>query len=62
MDLGCAELPSSGEPYSGGKDRRDRAIQKCAAVVDKDAELDPFGALDKNTPTQMRPAGNGRLT
>ena len=57
------------------KDRRDRAIQKCAAVVDEDAELDPLchpegggshraplGRLTKASRRQIRPAENGGST
>ena len=71
MDPGCAGLPSSGEPYSGGKG----AVHSCAAVVDKDSELDPLcrpegggshraplGRLIKAPRRRMRPAGNGGST
>ena len=68
-------FPVLGSLTPAEKDRRDRAIQKCAAVVDKDAELDPLcrpeggGShwaplvrLTKTPRRQMRPAGNGELT
>ena len=68
-------IPVLGSLTPAEKDRRDRAIQKCAAVVDKDAELDPLcrpegggshraplGRLIKAPRRQMRPAGNGGLT
>ena len=42
-------FPDLGSLTPAEKDRRDRAIHKCAAVVDKDAELDPI----------CRPEGGG---
>ena len=68
-------FPVLGSLTPAEKDRRNRAIQKCAAVVDKDAELDPLcrpegvgshraplGRLTKAPRRQMRPAENGGST
>ena len=68
-------FPVLGSLTPAEKDRLDRAIQKCAAVVDKDAELDPLcrpegggghraplGCLTKAPRRQMRPAENGGPT
>ena len=68
-------FPVLGSLTPAEKDRRDRAVQSCAAVVDKDSELDPLcrpegggshwaplGRLVKAPRRRMRPAGNGGPT
>ena len=68
-------FPVLGSLTPAEKDRRDRAVQNCAAVVDKDSELDPLcrpegggshqaplGRLIKAPRRRMRPAGNGGST
>ena len=68
-------FPVLGSLTPAEKDRRDCAVQKCAAVVDKDSELDPLcrpegggshraplGRLIKAPRRQMRPAWNGGST
>ena len=65
-------FPVLGSLTPAEKDRRDRAVQSCAAVVDKDSEMDPLcrserggshraplGRLIKAPRRRMRPAGNG---
>ena len=65
-------FPVLGSLTPAEKDRRDRAVQSCAAVVDKDSELDPLscpegggshqaplGRLIKAPRQRMRPAANG---
>ena len=65
-------FPVLGSLTPAEKDRRDRAVQNCAAVVDKDSEMDPLcrsegggshrapvGRLIKAPRRRMRPAGNG---
>ena len=68
-------FPVLGSLTPAQKDRRDRAVQSFAAVVDKDSELDPLcrpegggshraplGHLIKAPRRRMRPAGNGGST
>ena len=65
-------FPVLGSLAPAEKDRGDRAVQSCAAVMDKDSELDPLcrpegggshraplGRLIKAPRRRMRPAGNG---
>ena len=68
-------FPVLGSLTPAEKDRRDRAVQNCAAVVDEDSEVDPLcrpegggshqaplGRLIKAPRRQMRPARNGGST
>ena len=68
-------FPVLGSLTPAEKDRRDRAVQNCAAVVDEDSEVDPLrrpegegshqaplGHLIKTPRWQMRSARNGGST
>ena len=60
-------FPVLGSLTPAEKDRRDRAVQNCAAVVDEDSEVDPLcrpeGDGSHQAPLgQMRPARNGGST
>ena len=68
-------FPVLGSLTPAEKDRRDHAVQNCAAVVDEDSEVDPLcrpegggshqaplGRLIKTPWWQMRPARNGGST
>ena len=68
-------FPVLGSLTPAEKDRCDRAVQNCAAVVDEDSEVDPLcrpegdgshqaplGHLIKAPRRQMRPARNGGST
>ena len=75
MDPGCAGLPSSGEPYSGGKGLPQSCSTELCSGGYKDSEVDPLcrpdgggshqaplGHLIKAPRLQMRPTRNGGPT
>ena len=75
MDPDVQGFPVLGSLTPAEKDRRDRAVQNCAAVVDEDSEVDllcrpegggshqaPLGRLIKTPRRQMRLARNGGST